>query len=64
MNFVDEVEIEITSGKGGDGCVSFRRERHMAKGGPDGGDGGRGGSIILRADRQLTTLLDHRYTRH
>jgi len=61
--FIDQATITVRSGKGGDGVVSFRREKFIPKGGPDGGNGGRGGSIIFRADRQLTTLMDFRYKR-
>jgi len=59
--FIDYVEIDVKAGDGGHGCLSFRREKYIAKGGPNGGDGGRGGDIIFEADSGLTTLLDFRY---
>lgn len=64
MNFIDTATIEVQSGDGGKGHVSFHREKFVAKGGPDGGDGGRGGSVVVVADRQLGTLLDFTYRRH
>ncbi len=60
--FVDTAKVKLKAGKGGDGAVSFRHEIYIPKGGPDGGDGGRGGSIIFRADKDTNTLLDFRYT--
>eukprot|EP01022_Parablepharisma_sp_SALTPOND_P013430 TRINITY_DN17997_c0_g4_i1.p2 TRINITY_DN17997_c0_g4~~TRINITY_DN17997_c0_g4_i1.p2 ORF type:complete len:341 (+),score=133.83 TRINITY_DN17997_c0_g4_i1:236-1258(+) len=64
MRFVDEAIIEVAAGDGGNGCVSFLRERFRPKGGPDGGDGGRGGHVILVASNRVTTLSDHSYLRH
>ncbi len=63
-NFIDYVKINARSGAGGAGSVHFRREKHVAKGGPDGGDGGRGGHVILRGSTQLWTLLHLKYTKH
>jgi GTP-binding protein len=61
---VDYVEIEISAGNGGHGCLSFRKEKYAPKGGPDGGDGGKGGDVVAVADPELKTLLDFRYRRH
>lgn len=63
MKFFDEAKIEVIAGDGGNGVASFRREKFIPMGGPDGGDGGRGGSIYVIADRNLNTLIDFRYTR-
>ena len=62
--FVDEVKINVKAGDGGAGCAAFRREAHVPKGGPDGGDGGPGGDVVLVADRTISTLIDYHYKRH
>jgi GTPase len=63
MKFIDEATIEVHAGKGGDGSASFRREKFVPRGGPDGGDGGRGGSIFAVAERNINTLVDYRFAR-
>ncbi|HIJ78225.1 MAG: GTPase ObgE [Desulfobulbaceae bacterium] len=64
MAFIDEAKFYIKAGDGGNGCVSFRREKYVPKGGPDGGDGGHGGSVIIEASRRLSSLLDFRFRSH
>jgi GTP-binding protein len=64
MKFIDTAKIIIRSGKGGPGMVSFRREKYVPKGGPDGGNGGKGGDVVFRTDSHMNTLLDFKYKRH
>ena len=64
MQFLDEAKIFVKAGDGGAGCVSFRREKYIPKGGPDGGDGGRGGHVIIRCEHGLNTLIDFRFKQH
>jgi len=64
MHFIDVAKVHVKAGDGGNGCIAFRREAHVPRGGPSGGDGGNGGSVVLVADVQLSTLLDFRYKRH
>lgn len=64
MKFIDEAKIFVKSGDGGDGCLSFRREKYIEFGGPDGGNGGKGGDIILEGTKSLNTLVDFRYQKH
>lgn len=64
MKFLDQAKVYIQSGNGGPGCISFRREAHVPRGGPDGGDGGRGGSVIVECAAGLNTLIDYRYQQH
>ena len=61
--FIDKVKITVKAGNGGNGAVAFHREKYVAAGGPDGGDGGKGGNIVLRVNDNLSTLMDFRYKR-
>ena len=62
--FIDKARITVRAGNGGNGAVAFHREKYVAAGGPDGGDGGKGGSIILQVDDNMSTLMDFRYKRN
>ena len=64
MKFLDQVKIYVSSGKGGNGCVSFRHEKYVEYGGPDGGNGGKGSNIIFETTNSLNTLIDFRYQQH
>ncbi|HSE83689.1 MAG TPA: GTPase ObgE, partial [Thermodesulfobacteriota bacterium] len=64
VKFIDEAKINVKSGRGGNGCASFRREKYVPRGGPNGGDGGDGGDVIVIAKENMTSLLDYRYKRH
>jgi len=64
MKFLDQAKVFVKSGDGGDGCMSFRREKYVSMGGPDGGDGGRGGDVVLECVDGLNTLIDYRYQQH
>ena len=64
MKFLDEAKIFLQSGKGGNGCVSFRREKYVEFGGPDGGDGGNGGNIVFKGATNRNTLIDFRFQQH
>ena len=62
-SFVDKARITVRAGNGGNGAIAFHREKYVASGGPDGGDGGRGGDVIVKVDPSMSTLLDFRYKR-
>ena len=64
MQFLDEAKIYLKAGNGGSGCLSFRREKYVEYGGPDGGDGGKGGDVLFEAVNNLNTLIDFRYKQH
>ena len=64
MRFLDQAKIHVASGAGGNGCAAFRRERNEPRGGPDGGNGGRGGSVMALGTAELNTLIDFRYKQH